>query len=514
MERLYRLPSNPKRIILLEDLIKRYSSRVFHKFKVEGKLIFQVIRNADIDENDGLYDYDPDFLETMTKIVEVRSFRAPIKLNYQGNHIPKMLNYLSKALGLRKMQLFEYESPLSFDFMEDLERLFNKKERSKVIYPAYKASHNPVLDYSGDLMSQILEKDILMSYPFESIDSMVKLLEQASRDERVSEISMTLYRAAKHSKIVAALIAASKHGKKVTCVVELRARFDEHNNIRLAEELQAAGVKVIYGLSGYKVHSKILLIELSDDKKISLIGTGNFNESTARFYTDVALMTAKPELTTDVKSVFESIEAGGFVQQTKALLVSPLLMKSKILELIGQQTELAKSGKSARIVMKMNSLTEKEVMKKLIEASKAGVKIDLIVRGICCILPGVKGETENIHLRSIVGRYLEHSRIFAFGSGEESPIKYYISSADIMTRNLTGRVEVATPIYDENCQRKLQGILDLCLADNVKARIGKSSGKYVLPKLGKKTSKIESQVELMNLAKKNGAPKIKEGKAK
>lgn len=500
VDKIVRIPSDPRRYMLIEDLIFRYANRIFHKFSVEGKVVFSVVRNADIDESDGLYDYDPDFSETMSKIIEVRNFRAPVMVKYNGSNTPKMLNYLAHNFALRKTQFFEYDSPLEFDHLSEIEEMMSKKMRKKALFtPVKPAKIKRFSDPSLDLLASLLEKDYLSSYPFESMTPMINLLNQAAKDERVTQISMTLYRASRQSKIVSGLIAASKKGKKVTVVIELRARFDEENNIDLSEKLQKAGINVIYGLPGYKVHSKLLLIELSDQRKIALVGTGNFNETTARFYTDLALMTADKVITDDVKNVFDNIAAGSFVQQSQSLLVSPLLMKPKLIEMIDEEIEFAHHGKPARIVMKMNSLTEKPMMNKLIEASQAGVKIDLIIRGICCLIPGIKGQTENIKVRSIVGRYLEHSRIFAFGSADR-PVKYYISSADLMTRNLTGRVEAAAPIYDKANQIKIQNILDLCLKDNVNARIQKSNGKYVSVKAGKKEKLIDSQKILSELA--------------
>ncbi|WP_374286055.1 polyphosphate kinase 1 [Lactococcus sp.] len=500
VDKIVRIPSDPRRYMLIEDLIFRYANRIFHKFSVEGKVVFSVVRNADIDESDGLYDYDPDFSETMSKIIEVRNFRAPVMVKYNGSNTPKMLNYLAHNFALRKTQFFEYDSPLEFDHLSEIEEMMSKKMRKKALFtPVKPAKIKRFSDPSLDLIASLLEKDYLSSYPFESMTPMINLLNQAAKDERVTQISMTLYRASRQSKIVSGLIAASKKGKKVTVVIELRARFDEENNIDLSEKLQKAGINVIYGLPGYKVHSKLLLIELSDQRKIALVGTGNFNETTARFYTDLALMTADKVITDDVKNVFDNIAAGSFVQQSQSLLVSPLLMKPKLIEMIDEEIEFAHHGKPARIVMKMNSLTEKPMMNKLIEASQAGVKIDLIIRGICCLIPGIKGQTENIKVRSIVGRYLEHSRIFAFGSADR-PVKYYISSADLMTRNLTGRVEAAAPIYDKANQIKIQNILDLCLKDNVNARIQKSNGKYVSVKAGKKEKLIDSQEILSELA--------------
>ncbi|HEY0222080.1 polyphosphate kinase 1 [Lactovum miscens] len=501
VERIICLPSNPGKFILVEELILFYADRVFHKFTIEDKMIFSVVRNADIDEDDGLYDYDPNFSDTMAKIVEVRNLRAPIMIKYQANDaVPKLINYLARSNYLFKRQFFEYLTPLEFNYISELEPLFDKKMKPKLYFPIRKPVKSLGLDENGDLINQISSKDVLVSYPFESISGMVNLLHQAAKDERVTEISMTLYRASKHSKIVESLIKASKLGKKVTCIVELRARFDEENNIELSDQLSKAGVNVLYGLPGYKVHSKLLLIELSNNQKIALIGTGNFNETTARFYTDVALMTANADIASEVKQVFINIQAESFVQQAEHLLVSPLLMKQRLIELIDEEIEKAKSGLSARIVMKMNSLTEKDLMKKFIEASQEGVKIELIVRGICCLIPGVPGKTENIKIRSIVGRYLEHSRIFVFGAKEESR-KYYISSADIMTRNLTGRVEVATPIYDKDARKKLAWILKTCLADNVNASEQNSKGKYKHVKAGKVA--IDSQSVLAEMGPKS-----------
>ena len=510
VDKIVRIPSDPRRFMLIEDLIFKYANRIFHKFTVEGKIVFSVVRNADIDESDGLYDYDPDFSETMSKIIEVRSFRAPVMVKYHGGNAPKLLNYLAHNFALRKTQFFNYDTPLEFDYLSEIEPLFTKKARKKAFYPTIKPAQNQMIDDNEAMLDQLIKKDVLNSYPFESITPMIELLNQGANDERVQAISMTLYRVSRQSKIVAALIAASKKGKKVTVVIELRARFDEENNIDLSEKLNKSGITVIYGLPGYKVHSKLLLIELFDGRKIGLVGTGNFNETTAKFYTDLALMTSNAVLTKDIKRVFSHIEAGSFVQQTNALLVSPLLMKPKLIELIDEEIEAAKSGLLAHIVLKMNALTEKEMMEKLVEASKAGVRVDLIIRGICCLIPGIKGETEHIFVRSIVGRYLEHSRIFAFGAGDRQK-KYYLSSADFMTRNLTGRVEAAVPVFDPASQAKIEHILELCLKDNVNARIQKSTGKYGSNRVMKKTKLVNSQELLVQEAQKNQL-KMKEKK--
>ena len=501
LPRLIRIPSNPKNFILVEELVALYADRVFHKFTVEDKAIFSIIRSADIDENDGLYDYDTDFRDTMTKIVDIRENMAPVAVKYQGKNLTKILDYLAKALFLKKKQFFEYETPLEFDFLSEVEPLLAaQKTKQKVFYPVHTPVANAEIGTTKTPMDVILKKDVLASYPFESISAMVNLIQQAATDSRVTEISMTLYRAAHKSKIVSALTEAAEGGKKVTCVVELRARFDEPHNIELTERLQTAGVTVIYGLPKYKVHSKLLLIELADGRSISLIGTGNFNETTAKFYTDVALMTADAGIAKDIKSVFRALASETFVEDAEHLLVSPLLMKPKLIELIDEEIERKKSGMPAAIVMKMNALTEKDMMEKLIEASKAGVKIDLIIRGVCCLVPGIAGETENIRIRSIVGRYLEHSRIFMFGAGRGNQKKFYISSADIMTRNLTGRVEVAAPVYDKAAKKKLKQILDLCLTDTVNARVQRSNGKYVRLSADKRRKVVNSQEALEHAA--------------
>ena len=497
LARVIWLPSTAGHFILLEELILMFAHRIFHKFKVEEKAIFMIVRSAEIDENDGLYDYDADFADTMEKIIDVRDMLEPVKIKYYGTDTKILLNYLAKTLYLKKKQFFAYKTPLEFDFISELEPLLTKKVKAKITYPPRKPSKNSEIDENGDLIAQVLEKDVLMSYPFEDISTMIALLEQAAKDERVTEISLTLYRAAKKSKIIAALIDAVKNGKKVNCVVELRARFDEEHNVDLAERLQEAGVFVEYGIPGYKVHSKLLLIELKDGRKLCQVGTGNFNETTAKFYTDLALITAHTGITKDVKQVFDTIMTDTFVEQADHLLVSPLGMKSGLMNLIDEEIARAKEGFPAGIVMKMNSLTEKDTIKKLVEASKAGVKIDLIIRGICCLIPGVEGETENITVRSLVGRYLEHSRIFAFGAGRGNEKKYYISSADIMTRNLTGRVEAAVPIYDRECKAKVRQILNLNLHDNVNARVQRPNGKYCLVKKRQRQKARDSQEILM-----------------
>lgn len=496
IDRIIHLPSDPGRFMLSEDLILMFANKVFHKFDVVEKAVFSIIRNADINEDEGLYDYDADFKDTMSKIIERRGILAPVKVKYNGDACTGLVSYLARALYLKKKQMFKYTTPLNFRFMSKIEKDLGDETLAELCSPHHIPMRSPDIDENGDMLDQIMAGDVLLSYPFENISAMLALMKQASQDDRVESIQITLYRLARNSKIVSELIAAAGNGKKVTCVIELRARFDEESNIDWAGRLEDAGCRVLYGLTGYKIHSKLLSIELNDGRKVCLIGTGNFNESTAKVYTDLSLMTAHEGINSDVQKVFSAIESGIFVQQADHLLVAPLCMKSRIIEMIDEEIEHKRQGKPAEIVMKFNSLTEKDMIDKLIEASQEGVKVKLIIRGMCCLIPGIPDITENITVRSIVGRYLEHSRIFVFGAGRGRKKKYFISSADLMTRNMTRRVEVAVPVYDRACQAKLRRILDLNFSDNIKARILRPSGIYERIPASRIRKPINSQFEL------------------
>ena len=476
IERLIRLPSEEFRFILAEELLLLFVDQVFHKFDVQERMIFAVIRNADISEDEGLYDYDADLRDTMSKIIERRKIMTPVKIKTSGDDCPKPFSCLTRALFVKREQIFRYHTPLDFHFLAALENGLSGEQRSSLCFPLHTPVKNPELDENGDMIGRIMEKDVLLAYPFEDFSTMIALIKQAAADERVESIYSTLYRVAHHSKVVMALIDAARNGKKVTCVVELRARFDEKNNMDWAGELEQAGCRVLYGLPSYKIHAKLLLLELSGAGRVCLIGTGNFNEATAKVYTDISLMTANEGIARDTRKVFDAIAAGTLVQQTEHLLVAPLCMKNRLIEMIHEEIEKKQRGEAAGITMKLNSLTEKEMIDSLIEASQAGVEVKLIVRGICCLISGVPGITENISVRSIVGRYLEHSRIYVFGAGQSK--KYYISSADLMTRNMSGRVEAAAPVYDRACQMKLDRILEAGFSDNVKARILLPTGLY------------------------------------
>jgi len=497
IDRVIYLPAETCRFILVEDMIRMFAEKVFHKFTVQEKTVFSIIRNADIDGDEGIYDFDISLKDTMAKILKRRDGLAPIKIKYDGCDCPELFSYLSRRLLIKKSQTFAYDTPLDFRFLTQLEHDLPADLKRALCFLPHVPAKNPSLDENSDMIGQVLKNDILLTYPFEDFSAVITLLRQAAADDQVRSLHITFYRAAWHSEIMLALIEAAKAGKEVTCVIELRARFDEGKNIDWASQLRDAGCQVLYGVPGHKIHSKLLLIERTDDKKICLVSTGNFNELTALVYTDISLITADKNIVNEVQKVFEAIRAKTFVEYTEHLLVAPLGMKNRLIEMIEGEIEKQRRGEPTEIILKLNSLTEKEMIDKLIEASQAGVKVKLIIRGICCVVPGVKGETDNISVRSIIGRYLEHSRIYVFGVGQAR--KYYISSADLMTRNLTRRVEVAAPVYDRACQEKLQHILDLELSDNSKARILKPTGKYVRAPRRQEDKLRDSQQELSDL---------------
>lgn len=493
------LPGRRCRFILLEDLIQLFAYKVFHRYEIVETLIFTIIRNADIDENEGLYDFDVDFRGAMSKLVELRGKLAPVELKYRGQNCDKILSHLKQMLYLSKKQLFCQTAPLQMGFLSLLEKRFPKEEHPELYYEPMPSLYPSCVDRTRPLLDQILEKDVLLSYPFDDIAMLLDLLEQAAADERVDRIQISLYRVASNSKIVQSLIDAAKRGKSVTCVVELRARFDEENNIDWSKRLEEAGCHVVYGLPGYKVHCKLLFIGLAQGGGVAQVGTGNFNEVTAKLYTDLALFTAHEGILSDVQEVFRCLVAGNFVEHSQHLLVAPLCLKNRLMELIDQEIEKARAGEPCGIVLKMNSLTDKDLVEKLVQASQAGVRVQMIVRGICCLTPGLRGRTENIEVRSIVGRLLEHSRIYAFGVGANR--KFFISSADFMTRNTMQRVEVAVPVYDYKAKRKLAKILRLALSDNQKAWVLKSSGNYRMPGKATRAKPVNLQMSLFQVAK-------------
>ena len=407
----------------------------------------------------------------------LRKKLAPVRVELTRNINNDMLSQLCGYCGVQPEQVFYSKSPLDLSFVFDIQDLLRGNtelffERRIPQQPSSVDAHRPMIE-------QIKEKDILLSYPYESIRPFLRLLQEAAQDPKVYMIKMTLYRLAKNSKVVEALVEAAENGKQVDVLVELKARFDEKNNIEWSRHLEDAGCHVVYGIDGLKVHSKLCLItRRSDDgiEYITQVGTGNYNEKTARLYTDLSLMTADRRIGEEATEVFREILIGNMVKSAKHLLVAPKCLQKPVLDMIDDEIKAAKEGKEAYIGVKINSLTDKKIMDKLAEASEANVKVELIVRGICCLLSGIQGKTENITIKSIVGRYLEHSRIYIFGTPDRDRI--YISSADYMTRNTLRRVEVAAPIYDEDIKRRIREMFAVMMSDNVKARTQLSDGNY------------------------------------
>lgn len=476
LERMIELPFGQGRYMLSEDLILHFMAKVFKGYKIKGKSLIRVIRNADIDA-DALYDEDLDYREFMAELMKERKKLSPVCLSLSREMDGNVVHALCKYLDMDTDSVFREESPLDMTFISEIEDLLRKN--SEMFYEKRVPQKTPDIKDGISIIEQIKEEDKMLSYPYESIRPFLNLLVEAAEDENVVSIKMTLYRLAKQSKIIEALCEAAENGKEVVVLVELRARFDEENNIEWSRMLEKAGCQVIYGLENYKVHSKLCLITRKAEGKIEYItqiGTGNYNEKTSRLYTDLSLMTANVDIGLEAAGIFQALSKGEVVEETKHLLVAPKCLQSKVIEMIEEEIIRAKSGEDAYIGLKLNSLTDKKIMDKLVEASCAGVNIEMVVRGICCLIPQVAGKTENIRVLSIVGRFLEHSRIYIFGVGERR--RYYIGSADFMTRNTVKRVEVAAPVYQENLKERLQELFDILLHDNQKARWEDKDGCY------------------------------------
>lgn len=475
-ERIIPLDAGGKRFILEEEVVLHFAHLMFKGYKVLDRAIIRVTRNADI----MISGKGADYRERMEELVAKRKKLAPVRLEISDDFSREALDYICKKIKIKNVRVFTSRIPL------DLSYLFSLKELSddeKLHYPAFPPKKPSVLSDSRSVFSQVKSKDILLSYPFESINSsFIRLLQECAVDPKVTSIKITLYRLAKGSKVIDALCTAAENGKEVLVMIELRARFDEANNIEWSKVLQKAGVKVIYGPKDYKAHSKLLLItrkaQGGNFDYLTQVGTGNYNEKTATLYTDIMLLTTDRDIAQDAEKVFNCLQNGTFVEETKKLLVAPLCLRNKILAMMDEQIQISKNGGQGYIGAKVNSLCDKTIMNKLVEASQAGVKIELVVRGICCLIPNVDGFTENITVRSIVGRFLEHSRIYIFGN-EKKEQKIYISSADYMSRNTIRRVEVAIPVEDEKLKKRLWDMFTVLMSDNVKARTMMSDGTYL-----------------------------------
>lgn len=478
-ERLIRLPGG-NTYMLSEELILHYIPKVFKGYQVKEKSLLRVTRNADIDA-DALYDEDLDYREFMADLIKKRKKLAPVRIELSRKLSEGSVKLICEHLAIKSQYVFHSQAPLDLSFVFQIEDALRKIP--ELFYERRTPRKSPAFTGDRPILDQIKEKDKLLSYPYESINPFLNMLHEAANDKDVVSIKMTLYRVAKQSKVVEALIEAAENGKEVLVLVELKARFDEENNIGWSRLLEDAGCRVIYGLDGYKVHSKLCLITKKTDEQIEYytqIGTGNYNEKTSRLYTDLSLMTYNVDIGLEAANVFQALAMGETIKHVDHLLVAPKCLQNKILDMIDEEIAYARAGEPAYIGLKMNSLTDKKIMEKLVEASCAGVRIDMVIRGICCLIPQVPGKTENIHVRSIVGRFLEHSRIYIFGS--EGREKIYIASADFMTRNTLRRVEVAAPVYDEEIKARLLRMFHIMLQDNQQARQEDGEGIYrILP---------------------------------
>ena len=489
--RLIDIPTRPGNFMLSEELILHFFPKMFRNYTVKEKTLVRVTRNADID-TETIYDEDLDYRDAMENLIRQRKRMKPVRMELSREISKKMIQSLCKAIQVDKTHVFLSDVPLDLSFVFGIQNYLRSKENEELFYQRRSPRMSPALDIKKSLIAQIEKQDVLLSYPFENIKSFINLLYEAAKDDTVVSIKMTLYRLANKSQIIDALIEAAENGKEVVVLVELRARFDEESNIEYYRKLEEAGCRVIYGLNGYKVHSKLCLISRKTEKGVSYItqiGTGNYNEKTASLYTDLSLITANHEIGKEAAGVFAALLKGEFMEETKYLLVAPKCLQNKILAMIDEEIERVHQGEAGYIGIKINSLTDKTIIDKLVEASQAGVKIEMVVRGICCLIPGVKGYTENIKVISIVGRFLEHSRIYRFGTKERE--KVYIGSADFMTRNTIRRVEVAVPILNQQVRDHLDHMFEMMMSDDEKGKELTSKGLYVSRNLSE--IKMDSQ---------------------
>ena len=501
LDRLYRIGGGGKvRLLPLEELIRGFGHLAFWGYTVRGRMLMRVTRNADFDTHIDDTDVERDFSEIMRIKVESRAKMNVVRLEVDDES-SKLKDFVLRLLKLDPKYCFCDERFFDYKFMFSLAKFLPPEQSAPLRYPPFKGAIPSDIANASSMIAAVRDHDLFLSYPYDSMSPVVDLLEECSNDERVLSIQITIYRLAGHSRIAELLCKASENGKQVTVVIELCARFDEENNMYFAEKLHEAGCTIIYGMENYKVHSKIISIVLKDGDEIGYIthlGTGNYNESTSKQYTDLNIITADRAIGEDAVAFFRNIAICNIDYTYKRLLVAPETLKPGLMKYVDREIEKAKDGKGGFIFAKMNSLTDLEIIDRLVEASCAGVRIDLIVRGICCLLPGVPGRTENIRVISIVGRFLEHSRVYSFGSGDDRVT--YISSADLMTRNTDKRVEIAAPVLDGRIERRILEILRLMWADNVRARRLCSDGKY---------RKAESQGEPLDaqnaLLKRSGA---------
>ena len=448
----------------------------------------------------------------MENLIKQRKRMNPVRMELSREINKKLVTEICKCVNVDKKHVFMSKVPLDMSFVFAIQNYLRVQRKENLFFGKRSPRMTDQLKDKESLIGQIEKKDVLLSYPFENIKSFTNLLNEAAKDESVVSIKMTLYRLADKSQIVDALVDAAENGKEVVVLVELRARFDEESNIEYSRKLEEAGCRVIYGLNGYKVHSKLCLITRKTDNGLSYItqiGTGNYNEKTSKLYTDLSLITAKEEIGKEAAEVFACLLRGETIEETHMLLVAPKCLQNKVLALIDEEIEHAKNNEPAYVGIKINSLTDKDIIEKLVEASQAGVKIEMIVRGICCMIPEIKGYTENITVIGIVGRFLEHSRIYRFGTPERE--KVYIASADYMTRNTLRRVEVAAPVLDDKLREKLDFMFDTMMKDDEKGKRLNAKGNYEDRKVNEK--KLDSQELFYEMAYENADKEVRDKKA-
>ena len=471
------MPGDPGRFIRMETVLLHYASSLFGEYKLESSCVLCVTRNADLNlDAELLEESGEDIRSRMSKLLKKRASQSAVRLELSKKMSGEFMRLLKGRVGLENRQIYVDQSPLNMKYVHDLAKALPEAKAAALSFPAYRPRWPEDLDKTAGIIDQVRQKDRLLFFPFDGVDPFLRMLEEAAARPDVVSIRITIYRLATSSRVAHILCKAAENGKEVTVLMELRARFDEANNISWSRLMEDSGCKVIYGVEEYKCHSKICLITLRRGDRLSYItqiGTGNYNERTNEQYTDLSLMTADEAVGLDGAAFFQNMLVGNLEGEYQRLLVAPAGVKTRLLELI--DGEIAK-GPEGYICVKANSMTEREVMDKLVQASQAGVQVQLILRGICCLRPGIAAQTENIHVTSIVGRFLEHSRIYSFGTGDAE--KLYISSGDLMTRSTQTRQEIAAPIYDPAIRAELRHILETLLHDNVKARRQNVDGTY------------------------------------
>lgn len=505
------LPGNSIRYIKIEQVIYEYAHHVFEHFSLLDKTIISVTRNADISPEDEVFADDDDYRHHMKKILNKRKRLAPVRLEVQNDASAELLDYLCDRLNMTKEQVYKSKAPLSLNYVFALHEKLSLNKIREISYPAFEPQVPATVSRKESIISQVHKKDLLLHYPYEQMEPFLRLLKEAAYDESVISIKITIYRLSSNSKLVEYLIEAAENNKDVTVLIELRARFDEQNNIDWAERLEEAGCNIIYGFEGYKVHSKICLITHLENNKIhyiTQIGTGNYSEKSAKMYTDLSFITASNRIGNDAANFFKNMAIANLDGHYGHLLVAPASLKPSLLARIDEEIIKSQNGYKGSVILKMNSLTDRELITKLSEASCAGVKVHLIIRGICCLVPGIEGKTENITVISILGRFLEHSRIYCFGEGKAMDL--YISSADIMTRNMEKRVEIACPIYDPDIKERIYNILQIQMNDNMKARLLQSNKEFIKRTISENKMPISSQLYFMEQALQNAKQQLAE----